>query len=123
MESVIGLSYSRTLQGNLSMVAMALYRDVLRLVFFFSSRRRHTRLQTGVQTCALPISPAAARETLTEDDRHLERVMLELRLVDGLPVDLLTEPARLEARAAAAEGLLEPAADRWVLTRDRKSVV
>src|SRR5881394_1314423 len=29
--------------------------------FFFSSRRRHTRLDgvTGVQTCALPISPAA----------------------------------------------------------------
>src|SRR3546814_9070123 len=29
--------------------------------FFFSSRRRHTRcaLVTGVQTCALPISPAA----------------------------------------------------------------
>jgi oxygen-independent coproporphyrinogen-3 oxidase len=62
-------------------------------------------------------SPAAARETLTEDDRHLERVMLELRLVDGLPADLLTEPARVEARAAAEEGLLEPAADRWVLTR------
>src|SRR3546814_12117087 len=31
------------------------------LVFFFSSRRRHTRcaLVTGVQTCALPISAAA----------------------------------------------------------------
>src|SRR3546814_6093720 len=30
-------------------------------VFFFSSRRRHTRcaLVTGVQTCALPISPWA----------------------------------------------------------------
>src|SRR3546814_13259980 len=31
------------------------------LFFFFSSRRRHTRcaLVTGVQTCALPISPSA----------------------------------------------------------------
>src|SRR3546814_18473995 len=31
------------------------------LCFFFSSRRRHTRcaLVTGVQTCALPISPRA----------------------------------------------------------------
>src|SRR3546814_5241712 len=30
---------------------------VLRYIFFFSSRRRHTRcaLVTGVQTCALPI--------------------------------------------------------------------
>src|SRR3546814_15373249 len=39
-------------------------------MFFFSSRRRHTRcaLVTGVQTCALPICTAArwriARETL-----------------------------------------------------------
>src|SRR3546814_7834314 len=33
-----------------------------RLLFFFSSRRRHTRcaLVTGVQTCALPILGAAA---------------------------------------------------------------
>src|SRR3546814_9033329 len=31
-------------------------------IFFFSSRRRHTRcaLVTGVQTCALPISSVAA---------------------------------------------------------------
>src|SRR3546814_8012260 len=31
-------------------------------IFFFSSRRRHTRcaLVTGVQTCALPISPISA---------------------------------------------------------------
>src|SRR3546814_16273315 len=33
--------------------------------FFFSSRRRHTRcaLVTGVQTCALPISPAYYEDT------------------------------------------------------------
>src|SRR6266496_5408876 len=42
------------------------------LVFFFSSRRRHTRsLRTGVQTCALPISsrlyePAEQLELLRE---------------------------------------------------------
>src|SRR3546814_3327498 len=31
-------------------------------MFFFASRRRHTRcaLVTGVQTCALPISPSVA---------------------------------------------------------------
>src|SRR3546814_19517569 len=35
-------------------------------VFFFSSRRRHTRcaLVTGVQTCALPISSGAGKSTL-----------------------------------------------------------
>src|SRR3546814_2590756 len=34
------------------------------MLFFFSSRRRHTRcaLVTGVQTCALPISLDAARQ-------------------------------------------------------------
>src|SRR5260370_433228 len=30
-------------------------RLAFRLFFFFSSRRRHTRFKTGVQTCALPI--------------------------------------------------------------------
>ena len=52
-------------------------------------------------------SPAAARETLTREDRHLERVMLELRLVDGLPVEILPPEAQAEARRAAAEGLLD----------------
>src|SRR3546814_8115513 len=35
------------------------------MFFFFSSRRRHTRcaLVTGVQTCALPISPALDNQT------------------------------------------------------------
>src|SRR3546814_8647836 len=34
-------------------------------IFFFSSRRRHTRcaLVTGVQTCALPISRGAVRRS------------------------------------------------------------
>src|SRR3546814_4948544 len=34
------------------------------MIFFFSSRRRHTRcaLVTGVQTCALPISPETMGE-------------------------------------------------------------
>src|SRR3546814_9193715 len=37
--------------------------NVLCVLFFFSSRRRHTRcaLVTGVQTCALPICGPSAR--------------------------------------------------------------
>jgi putative oxygen-independent coproporphyrinogen III oxidase len=54
--------------------------------------------------------PAAARETLTSEDRHLERVMLQLRLVDGLPIDVLPADAQAEAHRAAAEGLLDEAA-------------
>ncbi|TDV54119.1 radical SAM family heme chaperone HemW [Actinophytocola oryzae] len=80
---------------------------------------RHAALLAGGR------SPAAARETLTAEDRHLERVMLELRLVDGLPVDVLPVEAQAEARRAADEGLLDEAAlagvngrfGRCVLTR------
>src|SRR3546814_6126164 len=41
---------------------------VCAFVFFFSSRRRHTRcaLVTGVQTCALPISCGASRDAPIE---------------------------------------------------------
>src|SRR3546814_2380783 len=44
----------------------------LSLVFFFSSRRRHTRcaLVTGVQTCALPIS-LEAQQIKTPSDLQL----------------------------------------------------
>jgi oxygen-independent coproporphyrinogen-3 oxidase len=52
-------------------------------------------------------SPAAAREILSTQDRRVERVMLELRLSDGLAVDFLDDAGQVEARAAAAEGLLE----------------
>ncbi|WP_086848550.1 radical SAM family heme chaperone HemW [Amycolatopsis kentuckyensis] len=55
-------------------------------------------------------SPAAGREVLTDDDQHLERIMLELRVAEGLPLDVLDEPGLAEARAAAAEGLLDPSA-------------
>ncbi len=58
-------------------------------------------------------SPAEGRETLTADDRHLERVMLELRHVSGLPLDL-APPERVEA--VVARGLAVRRDDRLVLT-------
>jgi putative oxygen-independent coproporphyrinogen III oxidase len=51
-------------------------------------------------------SPAAAREVLSEDDRRVERVMLELRLVEGLPLDVLDENGVAEAKVAVSDGLL-----------------
>src|SRR3546814_21113940 len=41
-------------------------------VFLFSSKRRHTRcaLVTGVQTCALPISPMMCAKLLKEHQKH-----------------------------------------------------
>ncbi|MET1071055.1 MAG: radical SAM family heme chaperone HemW [Umezawaea sp.] len=64
-------------------------------------------------------SPAAGRELLTADDRRVERVLLELRLREGLPLDVLDDDARAEAKVAADDGLLEPdalAEGRCVLT-------
>src|SRR3546814_5074584 len=44
------------------------------LLFFFSSRRRHTRcaLVTGVQTCALPILTVAKAYQSFQDDGYVE---------------------------------------------------
>ncbi|MDX6218856.1 MAG: hypothetical protein QOJ48_537 [Frankiales bacterium] len=62
------------------------------------------------------VSPAHARETLTDDDRRVERILLELRIREGLPSSLL-RPAGLEAaRRHVTDGLLEPIGDRFVLT-------
>ena len=61
-------------------------------------------------------SPAAARELLTTDDRAVERVLLEIRLRDGLPLDVVDLAA---ARGQLEQGLLDPSAfddGRAVLT-------
>src|SRR3546814_12424064 len=46
-------------------------------MFFFSSRRRHTRcaLVTGVQTCALPIYPVAVAAVLAEQRVDVETLV------------------------------------------------
>ncbi|GAA3304419.1 hypothetical protein GCM10020295_55480 [Streptomyces cinereospinus] len=64
-------------------------------------------------------SPGAGRELLTDEDRRVERVLLELRLRDGVPLSLLRERGRAAARRALADGLLrepEYAAGRAALT-------
>ncbi|GAA0317041.1 radical SAM family heme chaperone HemW [Actinoallomurus spadix] len=48
-------------------------------------------------------TPAHAREILEAADRRFERVMLELRLAEGCPLDLLDDAA---VRRAVADGLL-----------------
>lgn len=54
-------------------------------------------------------SPGAGRELLSDEDRRVERVLLELRLREGVPVDLLREAGRAAAARALADGLLDPA--------------
>ncbi|MCY7341221.1 MAG: radical SAM family heme chaperone HemW [Pseudonocardia sp.] len=60
--------------------------------------------------------PEAGREELTATERHTERVMLALRLASGLPVELLDDTGRVAARTASADGLLDIADGRAVLT-------
>ncbi|MGY2874289.1 putative oxygen-independent coproporphyrinogen III oxidase [Marmoricola sp. URHA0025 HA25] len=63
---------------------------------------------------AAGLSPAHAREVLDGTTQRVERVLLELRLRDGLPLSVLDDPARV-ARPVA-EGLAIVEDDRLVLT-------
>ncbi|MGH6656746.1 MAG: radical SAM family heme chaperone HemW [Actinocrinis sp.] len=53
-------------------------------------------------------SPGQAREQLNTPDRRTERILLELRLIDGLDLALLTPEARAAAGRALRDDLLEP---------------
>ena len=70
---------------------------------------------------AAGVSPAAGRETLTDDQRYDERVLLGVRLVDGLPLDELRDEGRHAVAGLVADGLVDGAAavqrERVVLTR------
>ncbi|MEU5641673.1 radical SAM family heme chaperone HemW [Streptomyces milbemycinicus] len=64
-------------------------------------------------------SPGAGREVLTDEERRVERILLELRLAEGCPLDLLAPAGAAAAARAVADGLLEPepyGAGRAVLT-------
>jgi putative oxygen-independent coproporphyrinogen III oxidase len=70
------------------------------------------------------VSPAAARETLDEGTRRLERIMLGLRTVDGAAVadvvDALGPAARVRLDDLVGDGLVQPSPSttgRVVLTR------
>ena len=63
-------------------------------------------------------SPAAGRETLTDEQRHDEAVLLGVRLRDGLPLDVLDAGGRRAVAALVADGLVEgraAVADRRVV--------
>ncbi|GGO80757.1 radical SAM family heme chaperone HemW [Wenjunlia tyrosinilytica] len=53
-------------------------------------------------------SPGAGRELLSEEDRRVERILLELRLSEGCPLSLLTPTGREAAARAVCDGLLAP---------------
>ena len=67
---------------------------------------------------AAGLSPAHAREVLDAESRRVERVLLELRLRDGLSTDVLDGSGRAAVPGLAERGLLVQDGERLVLTRD-----
>jgi oxygen-independent coproporphyrinogen-3 oxidase len=63
-------------------------------------------------------SPAHAREVLDGETRRVERVLLEMRLHDGLPVSVLDAAGRAGVDDLVRRGLLERHGERLVLTTD-----
>ncbi|MGO4957119.1 radical SAM family heme chaperone HemW [Luteococcus sp. Sow4_B9] len=61
-------------------------------------------------------TPGAGRELVAADDRRIERVLLELRLADGLPLAVLTDSERVRVDGVLARGLGELRGDHLVLT-------
>ena len=61
-------------------------------------------------------NPAADFERLDSRARHIEEVLLRIRMHDGLPAAVLTESEQPRAAVAVGEGLLSRDGDRLVLT-------
>ncbi|MDJ0394557.1 radical SAM family heme chaperone HemW [Rhodococcus sp. G-MC3] len=60
--------------------------------------------------------PVAGSELLSVDDRHLEELMLKIRLRSGLPADALDVSERAAAQQVVADGLMVVENERYVLT-------
>src|SRR3546814_2804281 len=83
-------------------------------IFFFSSRRRHTRcaVVTGVQTCALPIFSGAARK-LGRAQSAISHAVKALE--SAFDVELFERNTRKAQLSAAGRSLLPDA--RAVISR------
>jgi coproporphyrinogen III oxidase-like Fe-S oxidoreductase len=62
-------------------------------------------------------SPAVGREVLDARTRAVEDLMLRVRMAEGIPLAVLSEPQQRELRALEADGLLDTTQGRAVLTR------
>src|SRR3546814_3725298 len=82
------------------------------VIFFFSSRRRHTRcaLVTGVQTCALPISRLTTRKSRPPDPNTTTPGSTES--VTPLPPTAAPSPPRSEERRVGKE-CVSTCRSRW----------
>ena len=61
-------------------------------------------------------SPAAEREVLDAETRRIERVLLELRIADGLPLEVLTQTERGRVPALVERGLVTQTGQRLKVT-------
>jgi coproporphyrinogen III oxidase-like Fe-S oxidoreductase len=61
-------------------------------------------------------SPIAGSEAPSKAEHKLERIMLELRLAEGMQLDALSPSGQQAALAAQNDGLLEVKNDRAILT-------
>lgn len=59
------------------------------------------------QRLAEGVSPAHSREVLDDETRHVERVLLETRTVDGLDTEALDSAARERVASLIARGLVD----------------
>lgn len=59
------------------------------------------------QRIAAGVSPAHSRELLTSEAQQDERVLLETRIIDGLPIDVLAAKGRRAVSELIAEGLID----------------
>jgi oxygen-independent coproporphyrinogen-3 oxidase len=64
------------------------------------------------------VSPAEAREVLDEPTARMERILLETRLVEGLPVSVLDDLGRSRLPGLRESGLVATGTERVVLTRE-----
>src|SRR3546814_6314955 len=84
--------------------------------FFFSSRRRHTRcaLVTGVQTCALPISPKARRRPrVRANPRSSRSVKLTRRKWPRLPTMRNRAPGGRSEERRVGKECVSTCRSRW----------
>src|SRR3546814_9787372 len=102
----------------------------LLLIFFFSSRRRHTRcaLVTGVQTCALPISTWHAHHrsafgAVLDDQPLMLNVLADLAIESEAATAAALRLARAfdaapdDEHEAALKRLLTPVIKYWKIGR------
>lgn len=71
---------------------------------------------------AAGLSPAHAREILTEEARHSERVLLETRIRNGFPIDALSEHGKQAVAELIADGLVDGRAALGIAGAERRIV-